>query len=129
MNWLRFLSIVSCVVPISGYAYVYTANPIGEKPTVISAEDWEGMWGGKGLAIYIEVLDEESGKIRTVWIDDLGDGEFKQQDHQLYLTESGEWRFFSLKGPEEAEDNKRYLWGRFVKGESSDDSDAKLCED
>ena len=125
MNWQRLLSTVGCGVLVLtfGSAAVYTSKPIGEKPAVISSEDWEGVWMGrgivKGLAINIEVLDEDKGVVRAVWIDDLGNGKFKLQDHEVNLTESGEWRFFSLeeKEPEESERNERYLWGRLQNGD------------
>lgn len=32
-----------CVVPMLGCNVVYTSKPIGEKPSVISSEDWKGV--------------------------------------------------------------------------------------
>ena len=123
MNWLKLLSVVGCgILALTfGSAAVFTAKPIGEKPAGISSEDWEGVWVGKGivkgLAIYIEVPDEENGKIRTLWFDDLGNGEFKLQKRQVYLTESAEGTFISMREPAEPEQNERYLLGRLRKGE------------
>ena len=125
INWLKFASAVGCgILALTfGHAAVYTAKPIGEKPAVVSPEDWEGMWIGRGnangVAIEIEVVDEDNSVLRAVWIDDLGSGRFELRDHLVYLRESGEWEFFSLeeKEPEESERSERYLWGCLGKRE------------
>ena len=113
MSWLKRLSIAGCIVLMLGCDVVYTTSPIGEKPAVISSEDWEGVWigvnPGEGFPVGIEVLDEANGEIRVVLIGDGENGDLGLENLEVYLRDWEGWVFCSFK---EEEENEHYLWGR-----------------
>ena len=107
MKWLKILSIGSCIVLMLGCNVVYTSKPIGEKPAVISSEDWEGAWEmPDGLGVKVKVVDEANGEI------EYGPRESEDADRETLkakLRVWGGWVFFNAQEPEHAE---RYQWGR-----------------
>ena len=113
-NWLRLGAIVSCLVLMSGCAYVYIPKPIGERQTDISPNDWEGVWISGGFAMNIKVLDKEKGELRVAFLDEGQSGEFELQSYRVHLTRWENWQFISFN---EKEDSEHYIWGRLEKRE------------
>ena len=115
MSWLKASSIGICVALMLGCDVVYTASPIGEKPAVISSEDWEGVWidvtsgDGSPIPIGIEVQDEANGEIRLVLTENAENGDFERESPRVYLRKWEGWLFCSFK---EEEEDQHYAWVR-----------------
>ena len=91
---------------------LYDQTDWGETDRKSRSEDWEGVWINDEVAMNIEVLDEASGVIQAAWIEEGEGKKFERKSHRVYLTEWGNWQFFSAKEKEESE---HYVWGRFEK--------------
>ena len=110
MNWLKVACMEFCVVLMLGCNVVYTSKPIGEKPVVISSEDWEGIWRtSDGTSLNVKVVDEANGVI------EYGPWESENEEQEpieVYLREWGRWEFCNVKDPEDEEHAEHYMWGR-----------------
>jgi hypothetical protein len=113
VKYLKYMLFWIMAVTITGCGFVYTHQPIGERPSLIETGDWEGNWINEDKFLTINVLDETKGLLRISWIE-KDQGEVKLESCNLHLLESGDWIFASIP---DKDNPKRYLWGRIKQDE------------
>ena len=113
MKYLKYMLFWIMAATITGCGYVYTTQPVGERPSLIETGDWEGTWINEDKFITITVLDETKGLLRLSWIE-KDQGQLKLESSNLHLLESGDWIFASIP---DKDNPKQYLWGRIKQDE------------
>jgi len=108
MNRIRVLATVVCIICISGCAAVYSTQPVGTKPHVITPADWEGIWLHRDGAITILVVDAAQGLLQAGWVEKKQDG-LSCEQYRIHLREYGTWIFGSVEDPDRP---NQYVWGR-----------------
>ncbi len=108
MKYLKYMLFWIMAVTISGCGFVYTTQPIGERPILIETSDWEGTWINEDQFITINVQDETKGLLQISWIEKKL-GQVKLESCKVHLLESGDWIFASIPDKDNPE---QYLWGR-----------------
>ncbi len=99
---------------------VFTSHPIGKKIVKLNGEDWEGTWLHKEGSLVTKVFDSEKGILTISWIEPKGQ-EFKHVTEEVYIRESGELMFWSMKdkfqsiGGKSGSQKDRYIWGKIQK--------------
>lgn len=89
-----------------------SSAPIGQKPAVIKAEDWNGSWRGPGSQQFkVHVLDATEGALRFAWLD-VDSNQIQVNQRELLLRAEGSAILFNFW---DATDNPRwYQVGRVV---------------
>jgi hypothetical protein len=93
---------------LGGCHAVYSAQPVGDKPVVLVAGDWEGTWVHKDGAVTVAVVNPEKGVLEIGWVE-------KRQDrlvferYQVLVRQSGQWLFGNVQDPDRP---RLYVWGR-----------------
>ena len=96
------------LLTLSGCNAVISKRPVGEKPAVIAAKDWEGDWVTNDGTVKLKVLDPNKGIIRAAWLEDDNRGNPALKIAEIEVRNSGGWLFANTK-----EDKGRgYIWGR-----------------
>jgi len=111
MKYLRHMLFWIMAATITGCGVVYTTQPIGEKPSLIEAKNWEGTWTNGEDFLTINVLDETNGLLQAAWIEH-DQNQIKLESCKVHLLESGDWVFVSIQ---DKDNPKRYGWGRIKK--------------
>ncbi len=96
---------------IFGCAAVSSVEPVGERPKVISQNEWGGTWVNESHSITIQVLDEQKGLLQVAWVEEKGGG-LKIESYRAAIRESGEWIFGNVK---EREDSASHYWALIKK--------------
>ncbi len=113
MKYLKYMLFWIMAATITGCGFVYTPQPIGERPSPIETDAWEGTWINGEQFLTINVLDETKGLLRISWIAN-DNGQVKLESSNLHLLESGDWTFASIP---DKDNPKQYLWGRIKQDE------------
>jgi hypothetical protein len=87
------------IVVVCGCTTVSSVAPVGERPKVISQEDWDGTWINKAQPIKIRVADQQKGLLQAAWVEEKG-GRLQLESYQVELREAGEWTFGNVKAEE-----------------------------
>jgi hypothetical protein len=97
------------ILALSGCTAVYVAEPIGEKPCKIEAQEWEGTWLHKDGTLTMKVMDGEKGLLKIAWVEPKEET-LALESLEVQLWESGSWVFANTK--EDSADEAGYLWAR-----------------
>jgi len=108
MNRIRILAAAVCIICMSGCAAVYSTQPVGLKPHVITPADWEGTWLHRDGAITIMVVDAAQGLLQVGWVEKKQDS-LSCEQKKIHLMEYGSWIFGSI---EDSDRPGHYVWGR-----------------
>lgn len=112
--WLRLAQVSSLALALllgAGCSVVSVPRPVGEKPHVLVAADWEGTWVmGKSIG-KVKVVDAAAGRLQLVGLDDE-DIKPRLVNHTVFITESGSTLFASLRNDEADAAAKPYVWAR-----------------
>lgn len=108
MNRIRVLATVVCIIWISGCAAVYSTQPMGVKPHVITPADWEGTWLHRDGTVTIMVVDAAQGMLQAGWVETKQDS-LSCEQFRIHLMEYGDWIFGSVEDPDRP---GHYVWGR-----------------
>lgn len=107
MQYTKLIIIGLFVLILSGCDVVYTTNPIGEKPTMITTKKWEGTWINPGGSLMIKVVDEEKGLLKAAWIE--GADNLHMEVVEVSLRDGVFW---STRDKDHQE-KEQYFWGLF----------------
>jgi len=108
MKYLKYMLFWIMAATITSCGFVYTPQPIGERPSLIETDAWEGTWINEEQFLTINVTDETEGLLQISWIK-KDQGQVKLESCKVYLLESGDWIFASIP---DKDNPKLYLWGR-----------------
>ena len=94
------LALAATALLLAACDTVTSPVPLGEKPAVIKAENWQGRWFNAEGHLDITVVDAGNGLVRIRYDDD---GE--QEEMDLELRTANDWIFFNVteQGFEESE--------------------------
>jgi len=89
MRRLKYLLAILLMLTMSGCQDVLTTKPIGEKPSELKAEDWDGIWSNsKGEFCSIKVVDGKNGMLKMACLG-WEEEEAKVSTLELQLREWG----------------------------------------
>lgn len=93
MNYRTILLLPLAAVSLEACDTVTSPVPLGEKPAVLEAEEWEGRWTNADGYLDLVVTDAANGLVRIAY-EDVPEDECREME--LQLRTSGEWTFFSV---------------------------------
>lgn len=134
MNLRAGIFIPVVALSLAACETVTSPVPLGQKPAVLDAGEWEGRWENADGYLDLAVIDSANGLVSIAFDED--EGECKQME--LQLRTSGDWTFFNVTesdferseglasspcspvtgdkpaelSPDEAAGPSNYLWGR-----------------
>src|SRR5262249_47426638 len=93
------------------YSAVVSKRPVGEKPSRLEQEKWEGKWVHRDGELTIKVDDSERGLLSVTWTEK---GEKSPQTARIELLESNGWLFGNVNNWK-GDTMPEYVWGRVRK--------------
>jgi hypothetical protein len=94
---------------LTGCSSVIVTAPVGDKPHVLNAADWDGTWTMDNDAATVRVTDAAAGKLEVLSVQ-TDEGRPKVRTYTVFIRESGETLFATLQSEDMPKD--RYLWAR-----------------
>jgi len=115
MKYLQCALVACLLFAIAGCGTVYTTSPVGETPTQLVAEEWDGTWLGNGGTLELQVLDEMEGTLEAVLLGEQRAGEWEIWTVVAHVRTWKNWMFLTGEDLDE-EGQYRYSWiGRIKK--------------
>lgn len=96
----------------AGCSGVYVLRPVGEKPHALVAADWEGVWVLDNNVTKITIASAAAGQLQMASIGRDAHGQPKLNLGTVFITQSGETLFASLRNEEDDAAKRPYLWAR-----------------
>lgn len=83
----------------SGCATVTSVKPVGDAPSAVSAEEWEGTWIGGEVAVTLTVEDGPKGLLQVFWAEAKREGPVLESYH-VEVRRTGHWTFGNVADAE-----------------------------
>lgn len=96
---------------LCGCSVIHSQEPVGLTPKDLSneVEEWEGCWRNNDGTLNVFVINATNGVIRAIGFKRDG-ADIKQESFDVYLRETGDWIFASMKDDDNEEN--LFVWGR-----------------
>ncbi|MCI5208171.1 MAG: hypothetical protein D3910_05140 [Candidatus Electrothrix sp. ATG2] len=112
----KILLLIVSTFLLTGCAVVTSDNIIGNAPTQLSPENWNGTWRNEDTVLQVKVLDAENGLIKIAWFEDK-DKDLQADSITVQIRKGEKWEYLTLLEGSIYKDIGKYCWGR-VKKES-----------
>jgi len=86
--------------------------PVGNQPTTLNPEEWEGVWYHPQGSVTVAVADPQQGilEVAVAGKDPNLGGRLSFKTLRVLVRSSEKWLFFNFRGENPVDPN--YLWGR-----------------
>lgn len=102
------------LLSVTGCSDVVSKHIVGNEPSVLHPEEWDGIWISEENALISRVRDPEQGIIQIAWIDDENDG-FQMHTLTCKILKGNEWQFWNVIATDNEPVDEYYSWGRIEK--------------
>ncbi len=116
MKALKLLGVIALPLLLWGCSEVTSSAPIGEKPLVLDAEEWNGTWIIDEYAITFLVEDAEQGRLQIAWVE-ASESNLKMSTELVHFRTSGKWVFANTLDGDASGGEERYVFLRVEKDE------------
>lgn len=97
---------------LTGCAAVYVESPVGDKPVMLDAAEWDGFWIGGGETVAsIKVIDPQEGMLRMSVIEYESGGKTRLDSDIVYIREWKHFLFASVPIQREGQ-SPLFYWAR-----------------